>query len=178
MRIDKVIASIILCGLLLAGCLEKKAVYHAYQHVGEQWNTNDTLFLQVAIPDSAAISDASLLIRYMDTYPYQNLILNIVDNVKDSLVWRNQTINIDLAQKDDMQLSTWIGLRETLLPLNEIAVISPCTIMFKVTHRMGGDFLSGVNDIGILMEGTLLEPAVASGIDAEEDEQQDRESPQ
>lgn len=99
-------------------------------------------------------------------------------NPEDSLTWRNQTINIDLTEKSDLELSKWIVLRERLLPLDDIFIDSPRTVTFKITHRMGSNPLLGINDIGILMESDSLKSAVTPGINAKKDEQQDGESPQ
>lgn len=167
-----------LSGVLITGCMENKAVYHAYQHVEKEWGSHDTLFLEVAIPDSSNTYHTSILVRYQDTYPFENLILTMDYNPEDSLTWRNQTINIDLTEKSDLELSKWIVLRERLLPLDDIFIDSPRTVTFKITHRMGSNPLLGINDIGILMESDSLKSAVTPGINAKKDEQQDGESPQ
>lgn len=153
MRLQRILTSWgIVTILFLTGCMKQTVMYHSYQHVHDNWDKNDTVMLNVWVPDTAQTFRTSLLVRYLDSYPYQNLILSLDYSGPDSLKWESKTICIDLTEKSKWELSEWRGIRQALFPLEEMYFPLPANVQFKITHRMGNEPLTGINDIGIMVE--------------------------
>lgn len=130
------------------------AIYHSYHHVVMPWVRNDTLSFQVSVPDSLEKYQAFVLIRTMDIYPYKNLAIRVEHDLKDSLLVEIDTLFCDLTLKKDKSwdISEWGGLRQSKILLKDSVLSSFRTLHFKVNHLMENDSISGINDVGIIIE--------------------------
>ena len=60
------------------GACDKQTVYHAFRSVPQEgWKRQDTLFFDVAVPDSQTYYKLTVEIRNRNTYPYQNINLSV-----------------------------------------------------------------------------------------------------
>lgn len=153
MRISRFLCLISLFCCILCSCMDKAVVYRSYQPVSPNgWQRDDTLRFNIHIPDSGFNYQTYLLIRTLDAYPYQNLVLAI-KYPKDSLNFQTDTLYFNFAHKDREQLANeWGGLRQTLVLIDEKEIQRPDTFTFKVVSLMEDTELPGINDMGIIME--------------------------
>lgn len=154
--------------LLMAAACNENTVYHSYQSIpSEGWKKGDTLFFDVAISDSLQPLQLSAEIRNKNNYAYRNLYLSVSHNLKDSTVWKTDTLQLILADKEGKWKGTgWGSLFLSTLPIASITVQHPGHYTFKVTHQMQDELLKGINDIGI-----KLQSPPASGVYPQEDKQ-------
>lgn len=147
-----------LCLLLtiygLSCCTGPTAIYHSYHHITADWTRNDTLSYEVFVPDSMKQYEAFILIRYLSSYPYKNIALQVEHNLKDTLSWSVDTLQCNFADKERSPWNTseWGGLYQIRIPVGKSIVEAPRNFNFKITHIMEKDSIPGINDIGILME--------------------------
>lgn len=148
---------LILISILWASCTDH-IVYHSYHHFPKEgWAKSDTILLDLHITDSVASNaEITFLIRNKTNYPYQDFSAMLLHNMPDSTNWRNYNLNFVLADKDGRWSgSGWGGLYQSSVSLGNVYV-APGTYTFKVIHQMQDEQLTGVNDIGILIEKELF----------------------
>ena len=140
----------LLCTL---GCTDKTVVYHSYHHIpSNEWNRNDTLLFNIAIPDSFFNYRTFLLVRTLNSYAYKNLALTIEYPIQDTIT-HTDTIFLHVSTENNKEYAAeWGGLHQTVRLLYEKQVEKPDTFLFKINHLMEADILKGISDIGILME--------------------------
>lgn len=142
------------CISLLGGC-DNHTLYHSYHSPSpEGWRKGDTLFFQLPVTDSIpAIVQVYAEVRNKSNYPYQSLYLFLQQNIPDSTVWKTDTLQIEIADKDGKWKGTgWGSLFQSSVPVGYLHIKQPGNYTLKVTHGMKDDILKGINDIGIRIE--------------------------
>lgn len=138
---------------IFSGCINKAVIHSSYQPVPTTgWDRNNTLEFNIYIPDSNVSYKTFLLVRTLDSYPYQDLSIAI-EYSNDSLPSQTDTLNISLTDERKTKLTKWAGLKQAVLPLIEEKRINhPDTFRFRISSLMDDQYLQGINDIAILME--------------------------
>ncbi|NDV66802.1 gliding motility lipoprotein GldH [Bacteroides sp. 224] len=140
----------LLCTL---GCTDKTVVYHSYHHIPSyEWNKNDTLLFNIAIPDSLCSYRIYLLVRTLNSYAYKNLTLNIEYPIGDTITHKKDIPFQVSPEYNDEYTAKWGGLYQAIEPVYDKYVEKPDTLRFRVNHQMKDDVLKGISDIGILIE--------------------------
>lgn len=98
---------------LLTGCLlislscTDGIIYHRFCPVpAEGWDRNDTLCFEPILSDSIAPLEIAIEVRHTDRYPYQNLWIDIGQNLADSSIWQNDRIELQLTDST----GNWSGI--------------------------------------------------------------------
>ena len=82
------------------GACDKQTVYHAFRSVPQEgWKRQDTLFFDVAVPDSQTYYKLTVEIRNRNTYPYQNINLSVGYEDPESKRVQVDTLKAVLASK-------------------------------------------------------------------------------
>ncbi|MCC8188882.1 MAG: gliding motility lipoprotein GldH [Bacteroides sp.] len=142
--------SIFFATCLLQACGER-IVYHTYQPVpARRWTPSDTLVYEVEIGDSAVTLALTAEVRNRNTYPFQNLTLNIASNFADTTRWVNQKADFMLTDKEGQWKGTgWGSLYTSGSSLGNVYIARPGTYTIRVTHDMRTEELEGIQDVGI-----------------------------
>lgn len=139
---------------LMAAACNENTVYHSYQSIpSEGWKKSDTLFFNIAVTDTLQPLQLSAEIRNKSNYSYRNLYLSVSHNLKDSTIWKTDTLQLILADKEGKWKGTgWGSLFQSKVSISSVTVQHPGNYTFKVTHEMQDELLEGINDIGIKIE--------------------------
>lgn len=153
MRICRIVCSLFILLSILCGCINNTVVYRSYQSVSPNgWYRNDTLPFSIHIPDSGFNYQTHLLVRTLDTYPYQNLAL-AVEYIGDSLILRTDTLYFNFTAKTtEYKPNEWGGMKQASILIDEKHIEHPDTFSFKIISLMKDFELKGINDICIWME--------------------------
>lgn len=138
---------------VLCAC-DKQTVYHAFQSIPEEgWIRQDTLFFEVAVPDSQTYYKLSVEIRNRSDYPYQNLNLSICYDDPESKQAPADTLNAVLATKEGLWTGDgWGGLYQYSFPAGSIKIGKAGDYLFKIVYTLPDEKLQGINDIGIKLK--------------------------
>ena len=143
---------IIIVACFLFSC-DNNTVYSEYQHIRDNtWNKKDEYFFKFVIKDNTVAYNVSLLLRNNDMYPYQNIWL-FRDELQPSGTSVKDTIEFLLA--DDF--GKWMGKGFSLFQ-NQIAIKNNYIFAdtgkytIGIRHGMRNDELTGIEDIGLLIE--------------------------
>jgi len=156
MRLVKKVC-IAVIGLLIVSC-ENQIMYRSYHHIPRDgWNKSDTLFFSLAVNDSlsndstAGLYHLQMLVRNQTSYKYRNLALAVTYNFPDTMVWRTDTVQFDIASENGNWLGEGIsGLYENHTTIDVQPLTRPHRFTFKVTSLMNDSILVGLNDIGFI----------------------------
>jgi gliding motility-associated lipoprotein GldH len=147
---------VVLWGIFLATACHTDIIYHSYQPLPYKgWKKSDTLFFQVPLTDTIPGSLKIFAeVRNKINYPYRDLYLLIRHNLPDSTVYRTDTLNFSLANKEGQWLGNgWGGLYSSEHLIRKgLFVHTTGRYTFKVTHGMKDETLIGLNDIGIRIQ--------------------------
>lgn len=144
-----------LLGTYFLSACNEHTVYHSYRSLpSEGWRKSDTLFFQVPITDSIpTIVQVYAEVRNKSNYPYQSFYLFLQQNIPDSTIWKTDTLQIEMADKNGKWKGTgWGSLFQSSVPLGYLHIKYPGNYTFKAIHGMKDDILEGINDIGIRIE--------------------------
>ncbi|KAA6329659.1 Gliding motility lipoprotein GldH [termite gut metagenome] len=141
--------------LALVACADN-VVYHSYQHIaGKGWDKGDTLTFNVRITDSMpTYYHLYVQIRNRTDYPYQNLLLLVRHNLKDSSIVVTDTVRCTLANDAGRWKGKGLGgLFQTFFNVSEYISRYPIgTRTVNVIQGMEDQTLKGINDVGIRIE--------------------------
>ncbi|MCD8032093.1 MAG: gliding motility lipoprotein GldH [Bacteroides sp.] len=142
--------SIFFATCLLQACGER-IVYHTYRPVpAKRWAPSDTLVYEVEISDSAVTLTLTAEVRNRNTYPFQNLTLNVASNFSDTARWVNQKADFILTDEEGQWKGTgWGSLYSSGTSLGHVYIARPGTYTIRVTHDMRTEELEGIQDVGI-----------------------------
>ncbi|GAE85939.1 gliding motility lipoprotein GldH [Bacteroides reticulotermitis] len=143
------------CICFSTACIEKNTVYHSYQSLSQTgWGKSDTLFFQVMLNDSVpTLLNLFAEVRNQNSYPYQDLYLFVSQNLRDSLIWETDTIEIALTDKAGRwKGNEWGSLHQSTVPIRSVIVSHTGKRTIKVAHGMKDFRLSGLNDVGIRID--------------------------
>lgn len=145
----------LICICFSTACVEKNTVYHSYQTLSPNgWGKSDTLFFQVTLNDTTPTRlNLFAEVRNQNSYPYQDLYLFVSQNLRDSLIWETDTIEIGLIDKEGRwKGNEWGSLHQSSVPIRSTIISHPGKYTLKVAHGMKDFCLSGLNDIGIRID--------------------------
>lgn len=148
-------ALLLFVACILTAC-DKHTVYHAFRPLPpEGWKQEDTLFYDVAVPDSQTYYKLSVEIRHKSDYPYQNLNLTIGCEGPENSQLPTDTLRLTLSdEKGKWKGKGWGGLYLADFPAGSIRIGRPGNYRFRITHAFAVPSLSGISDVGIRLEPT------------------------
>ncbi|NDV59920.1 gliding motility lipoprotein GldH [Bacteroides sp. 519] len=156
MSLVKKICLLFLCVFMVA--CENHIMYHSYHHfTRDGWKKSDTLLFHLAVNDSL-VNDSTpglyvfdILVRNRTEYNYQNLLIAVKHNFPDSMVWKTDTLQFQIADENGRWLGNGIsGLYESSLTLDASPLVNPHRFTFKVVSLMQDSVLVGLNDLGVI----------------------------
>lgn len=133
------------------GACDKQTVYHAFRSVPQEgWKRQDTLFFDVAVPDSQTYYKLTVEIRNRNTYPYQNINLSVGYEDPESKRVQVDTLKAVLASKEGIWKGDgWGGLYQSAFSAGSIKIGKPGNYLFKIAYTLPDEILPGINDVGI-----------------------------
>lgn len=149
---------LVLIVMLSSSCVDR-IMYRSYHHFPkERWGKGDTVALNIHIVDSVySHTKITFLVRNLSSYSYQDFSATVLHNLPDSTSWKSSRVSFILANKDGQwRGSGWAGLYQSSVSLGEIDA-PPGNYTFKIAHQMQDEQLTGINDIGILVERVRLD---------------------
>lgn len=169
--------------IFLVSSCENHTMYHSYHHIPRTgWEKSDTLNLNLSVNDSiGGFYHLDFLVRNQTDYPYQELLLSINHNFPDTASWNTDTLLFHIADEKGNWLGKGIsGLYECVVKLDSADTYPHTSYTFKIANLTDESLVKGINDIGIIARrvGNNLNPPTPPRINAEEDEQENSESPQ
>lgn len=137
-----------------AACNEN-TVYHSYQSLPEEgWKKSDTLSFQLPITDSIPTTVRLFAeVRNRTNYPYHELHLLINQNLQDSIVWKSDTITIQLADSTGRWTGKgWGSIYQSEIFIKSVRPLHAGNYKLQIISEMQDDILQGINDVGIRIE--------------------------
>lgn len=133
------------------GACDKQTVYHAFRSVPQEgWKRQDTLFFDVAVPDSQTYYKLTVEIRNRNTYPYQNINLSVDYEDPESKRVQVDTLKAVLASKEGIWKGDgWGGLYQSAFSAGSIKIGRSGNYLFKIAYTLPDEILPGINDVGI-----------------------------
>ncbi|WP_321333246.1 gliding motility lipoprotein GldH [uncultured Bacteroides sp.] len=152
--INSNICLILLLLLFFITACDNKTVYHSFQHIPDiGWKKNDTLTYTFELKDSMVYLHLFAEVRNRNDYPYQNLYIAISQNLKDSMTWKSDTLNLSLADKKGKWVGNgWGNLFQISVPISNVLATHPGKYTLKISQEMKDNPLKGINDVGIRIE--------------------------
>lgn len=138
--------------LLLAAC-HGNTVYHSYQSVAVAgWAKGDTLIYTLPENIPAGDYEMEIGIRHRENYPYRDLWLGISQNMKDTLAYSTDSLQLYMADKT----GNWCGngpgglyqFTQVYTPAFTIAQEGKSRTI-RIVHLMTDHQLKGISDVGI-----------------------------
>lgn len=144
-----------IASLLLAACHDN-TVYHSYKTIPTGgWNKSDTLVYALPTSIPAGTYRMTIGIRHQENYSYRDLWLGISQNVKDTLVYTTDTLQLFLADKT----GDWNGNGPGGLYQFTQLYAPSFTITqdggsrnIRIVHIMTDNPLKGISDIGVRLQ--------------------------
>ena len=133
------------------GACDKQTVYHAFRSVPQEGRKRqDTLFFDVAVPDSQTYYKLTVEIRNRNTYPYQNINLSVGYEDPESKRVQVDTLKAVLASKEGIWKGDgWGGLYQSAFSAGSIKIGRSGNYLFKIAYTLPDEILPGINDVGI-----------------------------
>ena len=118
------------------GACDKQTVYHAFRSVPQEgWKRQDTLFFDVAVPDSQTYYKLTVEIRNRNTYPYQNINLSVGYEAPESKRVQVDTLKAVLASKEGIWKGDgWGGLYQSAFSAGSIKIERSGNYLFKIAY--------------------------------------------
>lgn len=142
---------LLLVGIIMLISCDNRTVYYQYRTIHpDGWKRTDTLVYEAHITDSATLFRLSLAVRNQDSYPYQNLRLNLAYTTPDSTIVEIDSLVFRLADEEGHWKGRgWSGLYESIFEVGGIKIKRPGTYRFTVTPSNPNPLVVGINDIGL-----------------------------
>lgn len=103
-RRSKFIVVVLIAGMVFTSC-NKNIVFSKYKTFEEsQWYAKDTAVFDLEITDTQTLNNISLMIRHVETYPYNNLFLFVTTKYPDGKILTD-TMEVVLSNNK----GEWLG---------------------------------------------------------------------
>lgn len=135
--------------------------YHSYRPISQEgWGKGDTLVY--LLPDSFATGKYRLEIgiRYLDSYPYRDLWLEVSQNLEEAGRYATDTLHLFLTDEAGNKTQNSPGglyQYTTEYPTDLTLPANDTVRSFRILHLMKDQPLKGITDIGI----RLAQPTAA-----------------
>lgn len=157
-----------LLALLLPAC-QSNTIYHSYQPAPlAGWSKSDTLVYTLPENIPTGSYEVEIGIRHRETYSYRNLWLTISQNMQDTLRYRTDTVEINLAD----ETGNWKGdgpgglYQYTCRYKSSLPIIAEGSARtFRIVQIMKDNPLKNISDVGI----RLIDLSPTSSINAQKD---------
>lgn len=150
-----------------------KTVMHQYRPVNSNgWLHGDTVQLDSVLVPEDGIYALSAELRILPTYPYKELWLVVEQHWDSPVFYRCDTICVSIADSLGQFLSKGRNVYSYTEPVCTLQLSREQRGLLRLWHQMTWNSIPGVSDVGLSLE------AVAGGVNAQQDEQQDSESPE
>lgn len=150
-----IIMFIFLLALSLSGCVRRNICFYSYHSVdGSRWSHDETVELvynRSNTADSLQVSmDLDMELRFLDTYRFRNIRLEVSHNALDSNVFVADTVEYMLAdEKGNFLARGWSGIYTFSAPYKRIDIRRKGDVTFRVRQLMQTDSLRGITDVGL-----------------------------
>lgn len=153
-RYEPILFLMMLLASALCSACQEQIIYHSFRSIPlEGWLRTDTVCFEVEVADSQTQVCLNLDIRHRNTYPYQNILLQLSQETPEGKVTHTDTLNLKLANSQGIWTGKgWGGLYQSPFRLHCMEIEKAGTYRFKVYQLMPTDTLPGLNDIGLLLE--------------------------
>lgn len=146
----------IVCLLLLSAgfsaCRQQK-VYHHYEHTPlNGWEKNDTLIYDVSPQRSDCVLREEVGLRIDSRYPFQKLCLVLEQVILPSHTIRHDTLFCELFNKHGQMKGSGINYYQYSFHLTDLPLSRGDSLHISLRHNMKREILTGIVDIGILLE--------------------------
>lgn len=143
--------------MMAASCIDRNVVFHKYVTLNKNgWDScsyvnlyfeNDTANLYT---DNIAME---VVLRSDLNYKFANLWLEISDNIKDSLTYAVDTIEVTMATEDGTRLgNASAGIYQLSIPYKNYTNVRKGRINVRIRHLMNHSPLTGLKNVGICLK--------------------------
>lgn len=139
----------------LASCTNDKVAYNEFVSLADaKWDKDTLAIFRADITDTTRLYDIYLQVRNDNDYAFANLWL-FIDVISPDGHSRRDTIECFLANPDGSWLGGgWGSLYSTRCQyMPAIRFATPGSYTFRLTQGMRKDLLTGIHDIGLIIEG-------------------------
>lgn len=177
--------AILALALMTVGC-NRQVVYAHYEHVEDTgWEKCDTLHFDIPPIAKGGTYAEKAALRIDKEFPFQSLTLRIIQTVYPEGRQENYTLNCSLIDPKGNVKGDGISYFQYSFHLDDIVLQQGDSLHLSIVHNMKRETMPGVTDVGIRLtrkkqgqEPSSTTHQVTTSIDAQEDEQQQRESPE
>lgn len=140
---------------LAASCVQSDVVCHTYSKVSDGgWDTCSYVSMYFNTGDTIpADLDVSIELRSTAGYGYANLWLEVLANIRDTMVFEADTVQFRLADDNGSRLGTFTaGLYSQSFHYRKYSSVTPGRYNIRIRHLMTASPLQGIRDVGIMVE--------------------------
>ena len=167
-----IVAALLL--ITLCGCQQQTA-YHQFRHIVEPgWDKTDTLHFGIAPLTAGGNYRLDTELRTDKDYPFQQLTLEVEQTVFPSMKKYHDVVNCPLISETGVIKGDGISIFQYQFHVRDVSLHKGDSLHVCITHNMKREIMPGITDVGIRLS---LPYQVTAGVEAQEDEQQDREAP-
>lgn len=150
----KYVLGVAIALMLIATSCDNREVYHAYQDVeNASWGKTDSLDFVI---DTTAVVPGAVYDIHLETvnnakFPYQNLWLFVRSNIIQEKIFRQDTIQIELADLHGKWLGSGFGsyYQSSMLLWKSVVLSEKRNYKILVVHGMRDEPLAGIEKIGL-----------------------------
>ena len=126
---------------------------HSYQSLNaNEWAANDTIHFDVPIQSENLKTSLSIGVRTTDDYPYTALHLKAII-CKNGKFGEEKDVRIDIYENSGKNKGKGFLYYEHTSPLSlPLEIDADSTYTINIVHSMKGNAISGVSNVGILIE--------------------------
>ncbi len=170
------ILTVLTVAAAMASC-NRNTVFYRYDHTPVAgWEKNDTLTFDVSPVPRAGSYREEIGLRINGSYPFTGLCLIVEQTIYPSGVSVSDTLNCRLIDADGTVRGRGVSYYQYSFHLTDMRLEQGDSLHVCVRHNMKREILPGISDIGLRVVSVARE--VAAGVDAQEDEKEEREAPQ
>ena len=135
---------------LLVGC-EPQVVYHQFAPVqNAQWNRLDTICFTPQVPDSGTSYQASIEVRLLQSYPYQDLVVGYEYFSPENELLQSGTYEFNTTDSYyDKNGSGIAGLYSYSAYLKSLPIEKAGDYKIRIFQQESDTLLKGVQDVGL-----------------------------
>ena len=139
--------------VLFVGCDYEQNNYSEYRNLsGGKWSYRDVIQFEPVHPDSLCAGRMVVGLRYDDTYPFRNIMLEVAHTTGEGE--RRDTVEFTVA--DDYGNLNGIGIGISFQATDTLGeYVHPSGTPVRVRHLMRTDTLRGISQVGLFFVPAL-----------------------
>ncbi|GHV11187.1 gliding motility lipoprotein GldH [Bacteroidia bacterium] len=129
-------------------------MYSSFQSLpNSKWLQEQELRFEVPVTNISTTYKLKLELRSSDEYPFRNLTMLIDCQIPDGGVWRSDTLNVELADRQGKWYGNGISVYSYAIPYcSHIQYPDTGMFVYTVRHGMEENVLQGISDVGLTVE--------------------------